>query len=79
MSEEQGLTPYETSHDVMFFGVIHPLYITSCLKILLIFSFLHCIIQRNMNCRFLPPGRKLSVRFSIVRPLKIGSSDAVFL
>lgn len=33
----------------------------------------------NMNDTFLPPGKELSVRLSIVRPLKIESSGAIFL
>ena len=35
-------------------------------------------IDENMNDISLPPGKKLSVGLSIVRPLKIESSGAIF-
>ena len=35
--------------------------------------------SKNVIDIFLPPGKELSVRLSIVRPLKIESSDAIFL
>ena len=45
---------------------------------MLIFFLSHCIIQKDIDRHFLPPGKELSVRLSIVRPLKIESSDVIF-
>ena len=40
------------------------------------FSLFHCIIKKDYHS--LPPGKELNVRLSIVRPLKIESSDVIF-